>query len=1053
VLRLVLLLFGENSIIILTKEGTFMYKRTLTVTLLTVFYGAAVVLVAATIPVEKQTAFADKTPARAVAVDSGPASKTLANATAYIPPQCYTKTVDTGTIDSDKTIHNTCYTCHTRGVRPEFTYDQGLQTEYAFPRDALTNPWHNLFKKRDQQVAGISDQKILDYVRESNYFDPDGQITLARTLGSVPEAWDRNGDNRWSGFIPDCYFDFDSQGFDRDRSGRYTGWRAMAYYPLPSTHWPTNSGFGDVLIRLPEPFRTFNQKYDMAVYKLNLAILEALFKRTAVAIDPTDERRYGVDLDQNGTLDKAEVVAFGWAPKEKKKMFYVGDALDLQQQGRVHLSAGLFPVGTEFMNTLRYTDIADGIPGDQVRMSRRFKELRYLKKRKWLTYAQLHLMGLEEDKEKHDFPDRPKVPFGDMEHGLSNDKGWIAQGFIEDSGGRLRPQTVNETMTCIGCHGGMGVTTDSIVSFVRKLDASAHQRGWFHWTQKDLKGVNEPKVAFEKAGTQYEYCYYLMYSLAGDEFRANGEVMAKFFDTKGYLRPDMAEKIHQDLSFLLYPSEKRALTLNKIYKTIVEEQSYLEGKTPIDGVAANIFRQIHPEDRDTGISNPIILTRRPRAVVKYDQTSRDRTVEAALKTAVDGSSMPGPAGRLYAVDENGLINESTYAVKQKGFYFPFPTRHTLPTRTIVPNADNPVCYSCHRLPSVMDPADLKIGTPVPLPLNSSADRLVQLTHNSGTDTNAIFSPDGRTIAWTSDRREGFQIWTMGRDGSNKRQITHGPAIHGWPQWSPDGTKLLYWGFDRDTGESTLSTCRVDGTKVVDLLTSPDRLDRPVWHPAGKYIAYAAQDARDNWDIWVAAADGSAFYRMTRDAQMETNPLWSPDGQAIAYKVAPNGTYNLTVENFMDLAKGIDTPEYRLWDGIKSIQMNDWSPDGRFIAYTAEAVTGASGEDRVSYLAMVEDVSLTGSKTSGTPVMLSEGFTLGDRGPRFSPDGTRVVFWAWDQAYRATLWLARVDGSKTQRLTSVGFDMYPSWHPDGQTILFESGRGGNLNIWTMAVDKS
>jgi Tol biopolymer transport system component len=134
-------------------------------------------------------------------------------------------------------------------------------------------------------------------------------------------------------------------------------------------------------------------------------------------------------------------------------------------------------------------------------------------------------------------------------------------------------------------------------------------------------------------------------------------------------------------------------------------------------------------------------------------------------------------------------------------------------------------------------------------------------------------------------------------------------------------------------------------------------------------------------------------------------------------------------------------------------MNDWSPDGRFITYTAEAVTSASGEDRVSYLTMVEDVSLIGSKTSGTPIMLSKGLTLGDRGPRFSPDGTQVVFWAWDQAYHATLWLARVDGSKTRRLTSVGFDMYPSWHPDGQTILFESGRGGNLNIWTMAVDKS
>jgi Tol biopolymer transport system component len=1027
-----------------------MSKYILAVVLLAGFYCETVVLVAATTPNEAQTPLGDKVRPHIAAIDSGSVLKMTTNATPYIPPQCYTKTINQNN-NQDKTIHNTCYPCHTRGVRPEFTYDQDLQTKYAFPRDALTNSWRNFFKDRTQQIAGISDQKILDYVRRSNYFDPNGQITLARTLARVPDTWDVNGDGKWSGFVPDCYFNFDSQGFDRDRSGRYTGWRAMAYYPLPSTHWPTNGGFGDVLIRLPEPFRTFNQRFDTAVYKLNLAIIESLFKRTNVTIDPTDERRYGVDLDQNGILGKATVVAYNWAPKEKREMFYVGDAFELQQQDRVYLAAGLFPVGTEFINTLRYIDIVDGVNGEQVRMSRRFKELRYLKKRKWLTYAQLHLIGLEEDKEKHDFPDRQEVPFGDLEQGLSNGKGWMAQGFIEDANGRLRPQTVTETITCIGCHGGMGATTDSIVSFVRKLDASAHQRGWFHWTRKDLRGINEPKVTFEKAGTQYEYCYYLMYSMAGDEFRANGEVMAKFYDANGYLRSDMAEKIHQDISLLLYPSAQRALTLNKIYKTIVEEQSYLEGRAPIEGIAANLFEHIRPEDQDTGISDPIILTRWPQAVFKKE--SLGLAVDTALKAAIDGSSMPGPAGRLYAIDANGLIDESTYTVKQKGFYFPFPVRHTLPTRVIVPNADNPVCYACHRLPSAMDPADPKIDTPVPMPLNSSADQLIQLTRDPGMDTNALFSPDGRTIVWTSNRSEGFQIWAMNRDGSDKKQITQGPAIHGWPQWSPDGTKLLYWGFNHETGESTLSTCHADGTKVVNLVTSAGRLDRPAWHPKGKYIAYAAQDAEDNWDLWVAVSDGSAFYRMTHDTQMETNPLWRPDGQAIAYKVAPNKAYNLTIENFIHLAKGFDVPEYRLWDGIKSIQMNDWSPDGRFIAYTAEAVTSASGKDRVSYLAMVEDISLTGGKTSGTPVILSKGLTLGDRGPRFSPDGTRVVFWAWDQAYHATLWLAQADGSKTRRLTMGGFDMYPSWHPGGREILFESGRNGNLDIWTMAVDKN
>jgi Tol biopolymer transport system component len=238
--------------------------------------------------------------------------------------------------------------------------------------------------------------------------------------------------------------------------------------------------------------------------------------------------------------------------------------------------------------------------------------------------------------------------------------------------------------------------------------------------------------------------------------------------------------------------------------------------------------------------------------------------------------------------------------------------------------------------------------------------------------------------------------------------------------------------------------------VIDLVESAGKLDRPAWRPDGTYIAYAAED-QGNWDIWVVAADGSQSYRMTYDAQMETNPLWSPDGLSIAYKVAPNKAYNLTIENFINVENGFDNPEYRIWDGVKSIQMNEWSPDGRQITYTAEVVTNASGEDRVSYLAVVEDVSMSGPKVSSTPIVLSKGLTMGDRGPRFSPDGTKIAYWGWDQASRATLWLAATDGSETRRLTSDGFDMYPSWRPDGQTILFESGRSGNFDIWKMVID--
>jgi Tol biopolymer transport system component len=673
-----------------------------------------------------------------------------------------------------------------------------------------------------------------------------------------------------------------------------------------------------------------------------------------------------------------------------------------------------------------------------------------MQKTRWRTYAELETLAMNEIKERNDFPDRLKLPRGNLEDGISNGQGWRLQGFIEDADGRLRPQTFEETASCIGCHGGIGATTDSTFALARKLDAAAFQEGWFHWSRKDLRGAREPKVAFEKAGVQYEYAFYLMYSLAGDEFRANAEVLAQFFDARGFLKPDMANRLHDDIGLLLYPSPKRAIALNKTYRTIVAEQSFPLGRDPITGVAENVHQEIQPADTLTRVTTPVVLARLPRDVHAAPDMAGQAHVVPRQMALISGDGMAGPNGQRYQIDDQGLIDESQYALKQEGYYFPFPPRHTLPTRVIVPNADIPACYACHRLDTPMPPAMPKITVPVPLKRtkgDTGAHPMTRLTADKATDVNAVWHPKGHKIAWVSNRSGRFQIWTMNTDGSDKQPLTRGPAVHGWPMWSPDGDRLVYWGHDPQSGRSTITVSSADGRERLELMSSPGALDRPVWRPDGNYIAYAAQEGA-NWDIWVVSADGRKTYRLTHDAQMETNPLWSPDGMTIGYKVAPNKAYNLTIENFISVENGLGNPTYRIWDGIKSIQMNAWSPDGKRIAYTAEAVTNASGKDRVSYLAVVEDISLSGSRTSSTPIVLSRGLTLGDRGPVFSPTGDRVAFWAWDRSYQAGLWLAAVDGSETVQLTSGGADMYPQFSPDGQRLAFESGRSGNLDIWVI-----
>lgn len=517
----------------------------------------------------------------------------MQNEAAYIPSQCYTNT-----IDINGGIHNPCYSCHQPSDAPNYSADDDLQLAYDFAAYAETNRWTNLFVDRTSQVTAISDEAIRAYIAIDNYRDADGNLILAQRLRDVPTEWDYDGDGTWDGFIPDCWFNFDQEGFDRDPDGTDTGWRAFGYYPFLGTFWPTNGSTDDVLIRLPEGLRQDTSgAYDRDIYKLNLAIVEALIKREDVPIEATDETALGVDLDKDGTLGVATVVHYDWAPLEGRTMSYVGRGKTLLENGELHLAAGLYPEGTAFLHSVRYvgTDAA----GDAV-LTPRMKELRYGKKLRWVSYSSLDNIVRADENEKWAFPDRLRTFAGDAEHGMGNGQGWVYQGFIEDADGQLRPQSYEETAFCIGCHGILGGTTDTTFAFPRKLGTEHPQRGWFHWTQHSLRNIPEPL----NADGEYEYTRYLRENGAGDEFRANSEIRSRFFNIDGSLRAASVEALHQDLAVLLYPSPSRALTLNKAYLTIVEEQSYIYGRDATVRPPLNVHWFV-PTGEPTGIQTAL----------------------------------------------------------------------------------------------------------------------------------------------------------------------------------------------------------------------------------------------------------------------------------------------------------------------------------------------------------------------------------------------------------------------------------------------------------------
>ena len=501
------------------------------------------------------------------------------NEWATIPAQCWTKT-DEGA--------NPCWSCHVPALPPNELADWNLQETIQFPRPRLKNPWTNLFVDRRAAVAAISDEEILGWVREDNY-------------SPLRDALARSKD--YAGFAADLDFasGFDEAGFARDGSG----WRALRYKPFPGAFWPTNGSTDDVFVRLPAEFRRDAEGRASAdVYRANLAILEAALASDPYATDarvehpvePVDEKAAGADLDGDGVLGTAVRIR----PLPAR---FVGGA------GSVAVRRRLYPVGTEFLHSVRYLD-----PDAPSLTARRMKELRYSRKDADLPprhRAQIYSQ-LKGEEEGEAAPEPPPEFEGSALTGLRNEFGWRLQAFIEDASGRLRLQTDEEHLHCMGCHTTLGVTVDHTFSFPRKLPGAEG------WRPQDLRGQADAPQAGHAEGEVLEW---VRRAQGGDEFRGNEEFARRFLP-RGKLDETALRRAapggDRDLAWVLAPSRARALTLDKAYLVLVREQSFARGRDP----SLEPVRSVHEASPDatTGLREAQAVRRDGRLLLDWTRS-------------------------------------------------------------------------------------------------------------------------------------------------------------------------------------------------------------------------------------------------------------------------------------------------------------------------------------------------------------------------------------------------------------------------------------------------
>ena len=164
-------------------------------------------------------------------------------------------------------------------------------------------------------------------------------------------------------------------------------------------------------------------------------------------------------------------------------------------------------------------------------------------------------------------------------------------------------------------------------------------------------------------------------------------------------------------------------------------------------------------------------------------------------------------------------------------------------------------------------------------MRSDGSDPVRLTDNEANDTSPQWAPDGRHVAFVSDRDGNREVYVMRADGNEQINLTVHPSEDWTPTWSPDGQRIAFATF-RD-GNWEIYLMEVDGTNPVPL-TRNDAADySPAWSPDGARLAFVSNRDGD-LEIYVMNADGSDQVRFTNDAATDQAPVWSPDGEQIAW---------------------------------------------------------------------------------------------------------------------------------------------------------------------------